>query len=113
MDPSGNIRLDETLDLAFDLKLSPRLTDKAMLNSSIASYIKDEKEWGTIPLKVSGTFSAPSYSIDAAKAGKRVIEKKAGKLLEDILNKNKENTEKNGEEKDSDKSLEDVLKKLF
>jgi len=113
MDPSGNIGLDETLDLAFDLKLSPRLTDKVMLNSSISSYIKDEEEWGTIPLKVLGTFSAPSYSIDAAKAGKRVIEKKAGKLLEDILNKDKDKTEKSEEENDSDNQLEDVLKKLF
>jgi len=113
MDPSGSIGLDETLDLAFDLKLSPRLTDKVMLNSGISSYIKDEEEWGTIPLKVSGTFSAPSFSIDAAKAGKRVIEKKAGKLLEDILNKDKDKTEKSEEEKDSGNQLEDVLKKLF
>lgn len=102
MNPSGNIGLDETLDLAVDLKLSPRLTDKALRNSNITSYIKDDAGWGRIPLKVSGTFSDPSYSVDVAKVGKRVIKKKAKELLEDLF------------EKDGDKQpIHDLFKGLF
>jgi AsmA protein len=87
VNPSGKIGLNESLDLAFDLKLSPSLTDMAMMNSGIASYIKDEKGWGSIPMKVSGTFSDPSYKIDLAKAGKRVIRKEADKMIDKILEK--------------------------
>lgn len=102
MNPSGNIGLDETLDLAFDLKLSPRLTDKVMMKSNIVSYIKDESGWGRIPLKVSGTFSDPSYSVDVEKAGKRIIKKKAKKLIEDIFNRD-----------NIKKPIEDLLKGIF
>lgn len=114
MNPSGKIGLDETLDLAFDLKLSSRLTDKATLNSSIASYIKDEEGWGVIPLKVSGTFSDPSYGVDVARAGKRVIKKKAEELIEDIFDKDKDKKEKKKDKKKRDrKPLEDIFKGLF
>lgn len=88
MDPKGRIGLDETLDLAFDLKLSSRLTDKAMMNSSIAKFMKNEQGWGVIPLKISGTFSEPSYAVDMEKVGKRVIRKEADKFLDKIFDKN-------------------------
>jgi AsmA protein len=112
MNPSGRIGLDETIDLEFDLKLSPRLTDKAMLKSNISSYIKDEKGWGSIPLKVSGTFAKPSYGIDIEKAGRRVIKKKAKELIDDLLDKDKETGEQPGEsdKPDIQKPLQDLLK---
>lgn len=81
MNPGGNIGLNETLDLAFDLKLSPRLTATAARSANVASYIKDDRGWGRIPLRVTGTFSRPSYGIDVSKAGKRIIEKKGEELL--------------------------------
>jgi uncharacterized protein involved in outer membrane biogenesis len=87
MNPSGDIGLDETLDLAFDLKLSPRLTKKT-LDKNITKYIKNEEGWSVVPLKVSGTLSDPSYNVDVAKAGKKVIEKEIEKFL-DKLFKNK------------------------
>ncbi|MEF9438346.1 MAG: AsmA family protein, partial [Candidatus Mariimomonas ferrooxydans] len=111
MNPSGNIGLDKTLDLAFDLKLSPGLTDKLAFRAGETKYIKDEAGWGVIPLKISGTFSAPSYSIDIARAGKRVIEKKAKKLIEDLLDKDKKQVPEG--EKQEDKKPEDLLKELF
>jgi AsmA protein len=113
MNPSGDIGLDETLDLAFDLKLSPELTDKAMIKSNIASYIKDEEGWGRIPLKVSGTFSDPFYSIDVAKAGKRVIEKKAKELMDDLLEQGEGKEDDKGEKPDIQKPLQDILKGVF
>lgn len=114
MNPSGNIGLDETLDIAFDLKLSPRLTDKALKSPSVSSYIKDEEGWGRIPLKVTGTFTKPSYSIDIAKAGGRIIKKKATELIEDIFKKDKDETGGTDDRKqDIKKPVEDLLKGLF
>ncbi|MEF9426021.1 MAG: AsmA family protein [Candidatus Mariimomonas ferrooxydans] len=111
MNPSGNIGLDKTLDLAFDLKLSPGLTDKLAFRAGETKYIKDEAGWGVIPLKISGTFSAPSYSIDIARAGNRVIEKKTKKLIQDLLNKDKKQVPEG--EKQGDKKPVDLLKELF
>ena len=115
MDPKGTIGLlDGTLNLAFDLKLSPRLTDKALKNPGIASYIKDEEGWGRIPIKISGTFSAPSYKVDVVKAGKRIIKKKAKELLEDLFDKDKDETkDTKDQEPDVKKPIKDLLKGLF
>jgi len=117
MDPKGDIGLDETLALEFDLKLSPRLTDKAMMNSGIAKFIKNDDGWGMIPLKVSGTFAAPSYTVDVAKAGKRIIKKETDKLLEKLFNKKEQGQQgdQQGPSKQQDpvKQLEKPLKELF
>ncbi|RJQ19297.1 MAG: AsmA family protein [Nitrospiraceae bacterium] len=110
MDPSGYIGLNETLDLAFDLKLSPRLTGKTM-GSNIAKYIKDESGWGMIPLKVSGTFSNPVYAVDVAKAGKRVIRKEAEKAIEKLFKKDK-GTEGDKTPREQ-KPVEDLLKEIL
>jgi hypothetical protein len=84
LDPKGNIGLiDETLDLAFDLKLSPHLTDKAM-GSSISQYIRDKDGWGTVPLVVTGTLSKPKYKVEVKKVGKKIIETEINKLLEKL-----------------------------
>jgi uncharacterized protein involved in outer membrane biogenesis len=86
MNPSGDIGLDETLDLAFDLKLSPRLTKKTM-DKNITKYINNEEGWSVVPLKVSGSLSDPSYNVDVAKAGKKVIEKEIEKFLDKLFKK--------------------------
>ncbi len=112
MDPKGNIGLNETLDLAFDLKLSQRLTDKAMMNSGIGKFIKNDEGWGVIPLKITGTFSNPSYAVDVEKAGKRILKKETDKLLNDLLKKNNINRSTQPEnKKDPLKQLEKELEK--
>jgi AsmA protein len=117
MDPSGKIGLDKTLDLEFDLKLSPPLTKKITFDSNIARYIKDEEGWGTIPLAVTGTFASPSYGVNVEKAGKRVIKEKGKKLLEKLFEKDKDKqvpAESTGEPvKDDKKPVEDLIKGLF
>ncbi len=122
MDPSGNIGLDETLALAFDLKLSPGLTDKAARSSSIARFIRNEEGWGIIPLKVSGTFSNPTYTVDIEKASKRAIKNEANKFLDKLLNKKQQTApkpDKTQEPAEQDplklleKPIQDLLKGLF
>jgi AsmA protein len=119
MDPNGIIGLDETLNLAFDLKLSPRLMDKA-ITSKIGKYMRDEEGWGTIPLLVSGTLSNPRYAPDIAKAGSAVIEKKAGKLLDKLFNKGGKEDQpqqpppaQQQENKNQEQTPEDFFKDLF
>ncbi len=117
MDPSGKIGLDKTLDLAFDLKLSPSLTKKVTFDSNIAKYIKDEGGWGTIPLTVSGTLSDPSFGVNVAEAGKRVIQEKGKKILEKLFEKDTgENAQPEPAEapvKKDRKPVEDLIKGLF
>ena len=84
MDPKGNIGLvDEMLNLAFDLKLSPRLTKKAM-GSSISQYIRDKEGRGTVPILVTGTLAKPKYNIEVKKVGKKIIETEVNKLLDKL-----------------------------
>ncbi|MBI4698296.1 MAG: hypothetical protein HY758_05145 [Nitrospirae bacterium] len=104
MNPAGDIGLDETLNLAFDLRLSPRLSKKAM-GSGVVQYIRDDEGWGVIPLKVSGTFSNPSYGVDVAKAGKSIIKKK---LLDTLFNKKKD-----GDQTQDKSPAQDILRGLF
>ncbi len=117
MDPKGTIGLNETLDLAFDLKLSPRLTDNAM-SSGISQYIRDKGGWGTIPLLVTGTLSSPKYMVDVAKVGKKVIEKEVSKLLENLINKGRKKQRRPQQPQEEEQTqepanpLEDLLKQL-
>ena len=112
MDPKGEIGLDESLDLEFDLKLSSRLTDKAMRNSGIAKFMKNEQGWGVIPLKISGTFAKPSYAVDMEEAGERVIKQQTDKLKNKLLDKI---FKKKGSGDSKEKGLDpvDLLKGLF
>jgi AsmA protein len=112
MDPAGDIGLDETLDLAFDLKLSPRLSKKTV-GSGVAKYIRDEEGWGMIPLKVSGTFAKPSYTVDVAKAGKRVIKKEAEKFLDKLFKKETDKKATEGGTQEKKSPAEDLLKGIF
>lgn len=113
MNPSGTIGLDNSMNLAFDFKMSPQLTKKVTLNSSIAAYIKDDKGWGTIPLKLSGTFSNPSYGVDIERAGKRVIEKKGRELLDKFLDKQKDKKTDENKDQPESKPVEQLFKGLF
>jgi len=112
MDPSGDIGLDESLNLAFDLKLSPRLSKKTV-GSGAAKYIKDQEGWGMIPLKVAGTLSQPAYSVDVAKAGKRVIEKELEKVMDKLFKKEEGGKEPQGETQENKKPAEELLKRIF
>jgi AsmA protein len=106
MGPLGNIGLNETLDLAFDLKLAPRLMDKAM-SSKIGKYFKNQEGWGVIPVIVTGTLTDPSYKVDMDKAGRQIIQKETDKLIDKLF-------EKKGEEKQQEmEPVKELLKGIF
>jgi AsmA protein len=106
MDPKGEIGLDESLDLAFDLKMSPAFTKKA-IGSDVGNYIKSEEGWGMIPLIVKGTLSKPSYKVDVAKASKRVIKKEADKLIDKIFKKKDSESKQDGAAQTEDTGKQD------
>jgi len=112
MDPKGDIGLDGTLNLAFDLKMSPDFTNKAM-GSSIGHYIKNEDGSGLIPLIVKGTLSKPSYSVDVAKASKRVIKKEAEKFIDKLFDKKTDTGTPDQSTPDELAPVRELLKGLF
>jgi AsmA protein len=119
MDPKGEIGMDESLDLAFDLKMSPEFTKKAA-GSDIAKYIKSDEGWGMIPLIVKGTLAKPKYTVDVAKAGKRVIKKEADKILDKIFKKKEDGSTQDsdvqkepGAVKEAPDQVKDLLKGFF
>jgi len=112
MDPKGDIGLDGTLNLAFDLKMSPDFTNKAM-GSSIGHYIKNEDGSGLIPLIVKGTLSKPSYSVDVAKASKRVIKKEAEKFIDKLFNNKTDTGNPDQSAPDELAPVRELLKGLF
>ncbi len=112
MDPKGDIGLDGTLNLAFDLKMSPDFTNKAM-GSSIGHYIKNEDGSGLIPLIVKGTLSKPSYSVDVAKASKRVIKKEAEKFIDKLFNNKTDTGNPDQSTPDELAPVRELLKGLF
>ena len=107
MDPKGDIGLvDESLDLAFDLRLSPRIKGKAM-SSSYSDYLSDKAGWGMIPVRCPGTFSTPRCGPDLAKAGKRAVEKEIDKQIDKIFKK------KEGEESPEAEAVKGLLKGIL
>jgi len=92
LDEAGAIGLDQRLDLNVLVKVSERLAPKLISQSSIAQFLSSEKGWTSLPLKVGGTLSKPSYGVDMKYVGKKVTEqlqKRAGEELQKILLKDK------------------------
>ncbi|MEN8262804.1 MAG: AsmA family protein [Nitrospirota bacterium] len=117
MDPKGDIGLEGDLDLAFDIKLSPRLTRKAM-SSNVSEYLKDEQGWSSIPIICPGTFEKPACGPDPEKAVKQVIGKEINKFLNKLINKKRKDDrpqsprQEESREEEPANPLEDILKQL-
>ncbi len=73
LNPSGTVTFDKRIDITTDLRLSPLLASK-LGTQSITQYIKDDKGWSVIPLKISGTMEKPSVGLNPA-AVRKGIEK--------------------------------------
>lgn len=92
IDEKGTIGMDQKLDLGVLVKVSDRLAPGVVSQSSVAKFLSGEKGWTSVPLKVEGTLSKPSYGIDTKAVGKKVTEglqQKAGEELRNILLKDR------------------------
>ena len=116
---TGIIGLDQRLNMSLLVKVSDALSPKIVSQSGIAQFLSGEKGWTTVPLRLGGTISKPSYGIDTSAAGKQAaerIQKKAGEELFKALSGEK--GKKSGEQpadtqKKKGGSTEDLLKGLF
>jgi hypothetical protein len=117
LDESGTIGMDEQLDLGVLVKASEKLSPKMLSQSSIAQFLSEEKGWTSIPLRVSGTVTNPSYSIDMKYAGKKATEKLQKKAEEEIFRALSGDKQKKDKAPPQDKkkggSTEDLLKDFF
>lgn len=104
IDETGTIGVDEKLDLAVLAKVSDRLAPRLVSQSSIATFLSSEKGWTSIPLRVGGTISKPSYGVDTRVVGKKVkesVQKKVGEELQKILQKDKTKSSSTDQKKSS------------
>lgn len=105
LNPSGTIGFDERIDVVTDLKISPTLASR-LPTARITGYMKDEKGWTTIPLKITGTVDKPSVNLNSAAMGK-VIERGIKGEIEKQLMKEPSNKEK------QPSKPQDLLKGIF
>jgi hypothetical protein len=71
LDPAGTVGFDKRIDVTTDLKVAPSLAG-GLAPSAIATYVKDEKGWTVIPLRITGTTDKPSVGLNKAKVIKGV-----------------------------------------
>ncbi len=81
---TGTIGMDEKLNLGVLVKVSDTLAPKLVSQSAISRFLSSEKGWTSIPLRVGGTISKPSYSIDTKALGKKATEGVQKKLGEEL-----------------------------
>ncbi len=88
MKTQGTLGLDGSLNLPLVLKLSPKLGDKLKKKVSFAKYLGQEKGWTIVPIKLSGTLTAPVPTPDLSMV-KEGLKGEAGKALQGLLPSNK------------------------
>lgn len=81
--PSGTVGLDKSLDLSLVTRLSPALTAR-IPGGDIRRFMSDDKGSGVLPLKVTGTLSAPKFRMDTAAVGQQLKSKAREKLQQTI-----------------------------
>jgi AsmA protein len=114
LNQKGTIGMDEELDLDVLAKISERLSPKLLTQSGISRFLSEEKGWTSIPLKIGGTLSKPSYAIDTRAVGKKAgesIQKRIGEELFKSLQKDRE--EPSGTEQKKRSAPEDLIRDLF
>ncbi|HXX81920.1 MAG TPA: AsmA family protein [Thermodesulfovibrionales bacterium] len=105
LNPSGTIGFDERIDVIADLKISPALGSR-LPTARITGYMKDEKGWTTIPLKITGTVDKPLVKLNSA-AMEKVFERGIKGEIEKQLLKEPSNKEK------QPSKPQDLLKGIF
>ncbi|MEQ8202809.1 MAG: AsmA family protein [Smithellaceae bacterium] len=111
---TGTVGMDEKLDLGILVKVSDRLAPKVVSQSSIAKFLSGEKGWTSVPLRVKGTISKPSYGIDTQAVGRKVgegLQKKAEEELRKILLK--EQKKSSGTQQNKSSSPRDLIRDIF
>jgi hypothetical protein len=117
---TGIIGLDQRLDMSLLVMVSDALSPKIVSQSGISRFLSLEKGWTTVPLRLGGTISKPSYGIDTTAVGKQATEKLQKKMGEELFKALSGEKEKKSGEQPADTQKEkkgsspkDLLKGLF
>jgi AsmA protein len=126
LNETGTIGMDQKLDMGILVKVSDNLSPRLVSQSGISRFLSEEKGWTSIPLKLSGTLSKPSYGVDTQAIGKRAtetiqkrVEEELFKALSGDKGKKKspdqpqQESQPAGPEEKKKSSPEDLLKGLF
>ena len=111
IDETGTVGLDEKLDLGVIVKVSDRLSPKVVSQSPVAKFLSAQKGWTSVPLRVTGTISKPSYGIDTKAVGKKAGEAVQKRLGEELMKRLPGGAEKPAEQAPGQKSPEGAQKK--
>jgi AsmA protein len=69
--PSGTVGFDKRIDIVTDVKVSPNVAGRAD-SDKVTRYLKDERGWTVIPLRITGTADSPSVGLNQAGVGRQV-----------------------------------------
>ncbi len=71
LNPSGTVGFDKRIDVIADLRVAPGISGK-VVSDKITGYLKDDKGWTVIPLRITGTTDKPSVGLNQAAVGKQI-----------------------------------------
>jgi AsmA protein len=110
--PLGTFTSSGDLDLGLETRIAPGVMAKTGFGGRGMDLIKDEKGWTLLPLKVSGTYEKPHFSLDATGV-KRQFRKKLEGELEKALQQKTGDKPEDSQKQQIQKLLDGTLKKLF
>jgi len=71
VETSGTVDFDRRMDVIADLRLAPQLASR-LPAARLTGYMKDEKGWTVVPLKITGTTERPTVGLNPAAVGRRI-----------------------------------------
>ncbi len=71
LNPSGTVGFDKRIDVITDLRVAPGIAARAA-SDRITRYLKDDRGWTVIPLRITGTTDKPTVGLNQAAVGKQI-----------------------------------------
>jgi len=106
---AGRIKMDKTMDMGIELKLSPALTSR-VARGSVGRFVADRDGWGSVPLRATGMVGKPSFSLDSAKVGSRAVESLRQRIGDRLL---RQDTGTGGTQSPGRKGIEETLRGIL
>lgn len=114
MTPLGTVGLDKSIDLRLDTRVSPAVMSKIGEKHNLGRLLSDDRGWGILPLRISGTLTDPSFKLDSKGAREQLKRQATEKILEKLdkkLDKKLDGDE--GQGSSSRTRIKNTLKDLF
>jgi AsmA protein len=109
---AGRVGLDGSLDLPLTIKLSPALGSKLGGQAKVTQYLKDSEGNTVLNMKLTGTVSKPTPTLDMGSVQKQVGETIKNKLLEKLAPTERNTSEGTTEESGGDSTQQPVNRLL-